>query len=304
MEMTNKLKERFCKDCKIPINIFDEPYFTDRIKLFDVFYDSVEKWCIFLSELNMYKSEEEYFEEYNKIKDLAIENIKNSEAFINFNNEDMNQYRIKHEGLPVKDIYKSNNDKRKFISIDMKKANFSALKMYDERMFNGEKTWEDFMSKFTNNLHIINSKYIRQVILGNCNPKRQITYEKFIMDNILDRLLTDVDINNIVFFSNDEIVIDVTDFEEEKAVNLTIKYNTDEFPTRAELFTLHKIFGTEGYYKKFIYGEKNIEFKGLDGYLFPFVARTYLNEKITENDKVFYHGGRLAKYIGIPEIIM
>ena len=35
MEITKNLKERFCKDCNIPIKIFDEPYFTERLELYD-----------------------------------------------------------------------------------------------------------------------------------------------------------------------------------------------------------------------------------------------------------------------------
>ena len=62
----------------------------------------------------------------------------------------------------------------------MNKANFSALHNYNSNIFNNKNTWEEYVSNFTNNEHIINSKYIRQVVLGNCNPKRCITYEKYL----------------------------------------------------------------------------------------------------------------------------
>ncbi|MDE7367891.1 MAG: hypothetical protein K2N24_11100 [Lachnospiraceae bacterium] len=32
MNMTTKLKERFCKDCNIPLRLFQEPYFTERLR--------------------------------------------------------------------------------------------------------------------------------------------------------------------------------------------------------------------------------------------------------------------------------
>ena len=101
----------------------------------------------------------------------------------------MNKFTVTHKNLPSKDIFKSSNDGRVFISIDMRKANFSSLKYYgnciEKSMFRDTSTWEDFISLFTENKHIVNSKYIRQVILGNCNPKRHITYEKYIMDHVL-----------------------------------------------------------------------------------------------------------------------
>jgi len=35
MEITTDLKKKFCKDFAIPISLYDEPYFTDRLVLFD-----------------------------------------------------------------------------------------------------------------------------------------------------------------------------------------------------------------------------------------------------------------------------
>ena len=124
MEISNRAKERFCKDCNIPIRLFQEPYFLDRIKLFDDFYGTVDKWIRFASELQQYNCEQDYFEEYNHVKDAAITSIKESKAYQRFNAEDMNKYAVIHRDLPNKDIFKPTNDGRVFISIDMKKAIF------------------------------------------------------------------------------------------------------------------------------------------------------------------------------------
>lgn len=209
-----------------------------------------------------------------------------------------------------KDIFKPTNTGRVFISIDMRKANFSSLHEYDRNIFRGTDTWEDFISQFTDNEHIINSKYIRQVILGNCNPKRHITYEKYLMDQTLSLLYDIIGEERIVFFSNDEIVYDMTTANNLHMLNL-VRNCVEErlstksnIPFRVELFSLHKINGTDGYCKK-IYkenGEYNIEFKCLDNYMMPFVLRYFLGEEITESDKVFYHEGLLAKFIDEPKI--
>lgn len=130
MEISNKLKERFCKDCNIPLRLYQEPYFTSRLILYDKFYNTLSKWCIFTDELKKYSNEQDYFEEYNKVKDAAILSIKKSEAYKVFNAEDMNKFAVTHKNLPSKDIFKSSNDGRVFISIDMRKANFSSLKYY------------------------------------------------------------------------------------------------------------------------------------------------------------------------------
>lgn len=310
MDVSIKAKERFCKDCNIPLRLFQEPYFTDRLKLYDRFYGTLSKWDLFVKELEKYYCEQDYFEEYNSIKDTVITNIKNSEGYQRFNNDDMNKFRIQNVNLPNKDIFKPSNDDKTFISIDMRKANFSALQHYDSSIFGGAPAWEDYISLYTDNGHIINSKYIRQVILGNCNPKRHITYEKYLMDMILTGIEKYNLIDKVVFFSNDEIV-----FELDEAMNLKtilymcrcLKEDIEEdfmLPMRVELFTLHKINGTGGYYKEIIRENEEIaiEFKCLDNYMLPFVLRKFNEEEITESDKVFYHEGLLSKFIEVPEI--
>ena len=130
------------------------------------------------------------------------------------------------------------------------------------------------------------------------------------MDQTLSLLYDIVDEERIVFFSNDEIVYDMTTASNLHMLNL-VRNCVEErlstksnIPFRVELFSLHKINGTDGYCKK-IYkenGEYNIEFKCLDNYMMPFVLRYFLGEEITEIDKVFYHEGLLAKFIDIPKI--
>ena len=308
MEVSTRAKERFCKDCNIPIRLFQEPYFTDRLTLFDKFYGTLEKWNLFVEELQKYNCEQDYFEEYNRVKDSAILTIKESEAYQRFNSDDMNKYHVTHENLPNKDIFKPTNDGKSFISIDMRKANFSSLHHYSADMF-GVNTWEEFIGKFTDNQHIINSKYIRQVILGNCNPKRHITYEKYLMDILLTDLLEKhIPIERVVFFSNDEIVIDVSDMNKSRQALLAFnieQYLKDASPKfKVELFTLYKINGTDGYYKEIVNndGEKDIEFKCLDNYMMPFIIRHFLGEEVADSDKAFYHEGLLAQFIEVPKI--
>lgn len=309
MEISEKAKERFCRDCNLPLKIYKEPYFTDRLRLYDKFYGTLNKWDVFLRELEKYHCEQDYFEDYNRVKDAAIFSIKNSEGYQRFNDEDMNQYGIDNKGVSGNDIFKNTNDGRKSISIDIRKANFSCLRYYNPNIFSNAETWEDFINMYTDNKHIIDSKYIRQVILGNCNPKRQITYEKWIMDKILT-CLVDVymPIEKVVFFSNDEIVIDISDMDTENqmrtASDIDIGMKAMAIPLKVELFTLHKIRGTEGYYKEITKknGEKEFAFKCLNSDMAPFAFRSFLGEQIMDSDRVFYHNGILAQYIEVPQI--
>lgn len=299
--ISTKLKQRFCKESGVPINIFVEPYFKERVMLYQQFYQSFDKYVTFVEEcFKHYNNEEEYFADYNRVKDEAINFIKSTRGYNNFLEEDMVKFKVETK-ISSKDIFRPANDKHYFISIDMKKANFSALRYYDSSMFGDCSKWEDFIKKFTDNAHLINSKYLRQVILGNCNPRRQVTFEKYLMNTILKHILGEFPNLNIVYFSNDEIVIDVTGKLIVDVILLTKEVNSFSrewlgVPVKVEYFELHKMNGC--YIKK----GSELKIKCAEPDMIPFIIRALNGQKVKENDKVFYKNGLLAKYIEVPKI--
>ena len=304
MEMTEKLKERFVRDCKIPIRLYTEPYFTERLELLDKYYGTLSKWKAFCEEVEKFPNEEEYFAMYNSTKEAAMDFIKSRSGYERFNKEDMNQFAVKNKNLPAKDIFKPSNIGKTFISLDMKKANFSSLKAYDSTIFDNAETWEDFIHKFTDSDYIVNSKYIREVIMGNCNPSRVITYEKHITDTILTKLVNaGIDIEDVVFFSNDEIIIDVNKDPLVIIAHINEVLPTVEVPIRVEQFILSAVKKNNkiiGYIKALFDG--SYDFKCFNNQDLLLVMRKLQNEEIRESDLVFENEGFLAKYIDIPKI--
>lgn len=129
------------------------------------------------------------------------------------------------------------------------------------------------------------------------------------MDGVLTYLTeVFVSMDRVVFFSNDEIVVDVSDMDKNKQERIAFSIGNGMkdmlVPLKTELFVLHKIIGTDGYYKEIMEdnGNTEIDFKCLDNYALPFVLRKFLGEDVTESDKVFYHEGLLAKFIEVPRI--
>lgn len=304
MEMTEKLKERFVRDCKIPIRLYAEPYFTERLELLDKYYSTLEKWKAFCAEVEKFPNEEDYFAMYNTTKESAMYFIKTSQGFDNFNKLDMNQFAIKNKNLPSKDIFKPSNIGKQFISLDMKKANFSSLKAYDPTIFDNAETWEDFIRKFTDSEYIVSSKYIREVIMGNCNPSRVITYEKHITDTILTKLIAaGINIEDVVFFSNDEIIIDINSDPLVILAHIEEVLPDVEVPIRIEQFKLSAVKKNNkiiGYIKELMDG--TYDFKCFNNQDLLLVMRQLQNEDIRPSDLVFENEGFLAKYVDTPVI--
>lgn len=307
MEITTRLKKRFCKNCNIPISIFIEPFFSDRIMLFDKYFNTIEELDKFLESIRLFDNEQDYYEHYNKTKDAAIKFIQSTKGYEKFNNMDMAETSkaIAKYHIPSSDIYKPMNDGKRFISIDMKQANFHALREYSLDIFNNANTWEEFMQSFTDDQHIIGSKYIRQVILGNCNPKRHITYEKYLMSLLIPYLTKVVLLEDIVCFTNDEIIIktdnnkkyDVTKINE-CILNSPL---VAKIPLKVEEFELKNIGDGLGFIK--LYDDEHFKLKCVDNDYLPMILRLLHCNEVKLSDLFFIHKDSLARFNSVPENI-
>lgn len=297
------LKKRFSKDCKLPIAIYDNPYFYERLCTLDVIFDCVDKFEDFCCELQSFKDEGAYFEYYNLIKDQVVTYIRNQEAFDVFNNKEV--FPNIDKMYPKHNLYIDENDGRTFISIDMRKANFSALNYYSGEIFNNCASWEEFIRMFTDSEHIVRSKYFRQVVFGSCNPKRQVRYEKNLMHDLLSYISEAVDDELSVFsLDADEIILNVENYQfSMRALREIVSETPIGHLVKITIFDLNRIKGTNGWMKTFYNFDKEsaaddvVEFKCLDAEIYHQVVKHYYNEVITDDDLVFYHNGKLAKFL-------
>lgn len=289
------LKKRFCKDCRIPISVFDNPYFYQRLCALDPIYHGIKKFEAFCDEMEQYANEQEYLSHYNAVKDQIIDAIKGNTAYQRFNAETFKTVTP----YSKRNLYIEDNDGKAFISIDMKKANFSALRFYDPEIFEFCDTWEEFVGQFTDSQHIIESKYIRQVVLGACNPNRHIQYERYLMAQLINHVVVSCSGISVFSLGEDEILLAV---EPNSGFSLNdlkeiVKNCPDHIGNlvRVEMFNLSKISGTQGWMKHHYDG--NIEFKCLDGDTIHQVIKYYFGEPVTKDDLVFFHDGKLATYL-------
>lgn len=317
MVITEKLRQRFAKDIGVPIKIFVEPYFSNMLDLYEEHYSARTKWNQFLALLENFANDQEYFAYYNKVKDDAINFLASNPEMQHFSQkEDMKKFAPKMQGYPSNSIFKCTNVGRHFVSIDMVKGNFTALRHYNPAIVGEKETYEEFIGMFTEYEYIIKSKYIRQVIFGNQNPKRQVTYERYLMEQVLSEIFarTKIPGANVAYLGTDEIVLDVTNFVNEigmidgdfvDRLNEALQVVRSEgVNVRNEYFKLYRIKGTSGYMRKYEFetAHKGVDFKCVEADEMPFVIRAYKNEPVQDSDIVFVYNGKLAKLLEAPRI--
>ena len=166
--------------------------------------------------------------------------------------------------------------------------------------------------------YIKESKYCRQVIFGKCNPKRHITVEKYITNEIRkyisEKIFENIDIN-IVSFSNDEIVyecsVSIESFNEEM-INY-IKSVINDIKTKIKNFigvdVSITMFNLKGYNlldtinnkvcKTFFVKEDCLsskkELKCVPEPLFAIIYKLYNKQDVLSVDKIINYDGLRAE---------
>ena len=243
------LANRFVSDYKLPISITnDEKIFIYQLHLYENSFSSLTKW-IELWQLIDKRYDGNYhafLDEYYQIRERIIQESLNNPAYQEFNNMNMSRFNVPKTNISKNNIYNGENEGKFFLSIDLKKANFQALRYVSPEIVKNAETYEDFIGTFTDLDYVKTSKYIRQVVFGKLNPSRHITVEKFLTNKVLDALRNSefyapyFEEKNIVSLSNDELIIKIDNFEVAeplKDMSDYIKENTG-VDTRTEVFML------------------------------------------------------------------
>ena len=314
MKKNIELIKRFVKDNDLPIPIIGNgDYFDYFINLYEKDYKSLTKYrnLEFLIEKDFEGKPEYFLGKYYEIRDNIIKTVENSEAYQKFNTMDMSYFAIQNKkNITSNNIYNETNVGKLFVSFDLKKANFQALKYVNPEIVMNADTYEDFIHNFTKIDCIINSKHIRQIVFGKMNPKRHITVEKYIIDKIYEELVC-------VSMSNDELVFYIGDAYMKTDIDVfseKVRYETIRqliksslgFELNVEVFELHKLQlscdkfqRSPYYYKEYKFAKEN-EPKGklmcVPMNYFAIVYKLFNHFPLQEEDYHFDYEGLDCKY--------
>ena len=178
----------------------------------------------------------------------------------------------------------------KYISIDLRSANWVALKHYDPNHINElGSDYIDFLSKFNLPKVFLHSKYLRQFIFGNVNPKRLIKVQRHLIQEMVRKYQDKLQVEGV---RNDEVIFSFKNFKEIESIYGEIDH--DKYKTK--IFTIERVedFRIDTSYN--VFGEiLHKEMMGVDGTLFYIKLKEYITgEKLDIRDLYFRSNGRKA----------
>lgn len=175
------------KDIKSFCKLFDlnVPSYSD----FDYYknlYARLDRWKNMDELISLYEKAEEQIEDIYKYRlektEEIINFIKTTRAFNDLNDDTM------IPDLPTNKNFEY-SEGVKYLSIDIKMANWESLKKYDPSFVNelGD-SYSDLLNKFDVPEVFHRSKQLRQYIFGNLNPKRQIKSQRVMIEDLMNGL--------------------------------------------------------------------------------------------------------------------
>jgi hypothetical protein len=271
----------------------------DFIKLFDLNIPNIDHFDYYLSQLS--KTDKfsdiyylmELFEKADQIiddfYDFKITKANEIVNFIKSSNTyteltlDKNQF-----DYPVSKSIHYDEDKI-YLSVDLKSANWISLKKFDQQNELGD-SYEGFLNKFNMPKVFSKSKYLRQFIFGNVNPKKQQKIQRnIIQSEIVRRFDTQFQIEGV---KNDEVIFSINTFEESN----DIIRNIDNNRFHSKIFKINRVED----FRIFNYYNENGEFikkdiVGCSGHQFYWKLKEHITgEKIDIRDLFFKSEGKIA----------
>ncbi len=307
--MTGKerINQRFSKDFNLPINIFNDDMFEYYHTIYKGGIWPEDEWVALNKEIN-----EDYggnmdlwLEHYAQVRDVIIKTLESSEEYKNFNSCDMSQYVISPNlrNYPDRNIYNEECAGKTFLSLDLKKANFQALKYAGVI---SDATYEDFIDKYDKSFYFKKSKYTRQVIFGKLNPKRTINVEHYMMSKILGidwGYISKVN-GKVVAFKSDELIWELDSpisGEDITHIESAIE-NTFGFKVRGECFTIEKMKVTNArgnnvdcYIKRNLNTGEEV-LKSVSAIFYPQVYKYWKKKPSDPRDLKFYFEDQIATF--------
>tara|TARA_B100000700_G_scaffold69353_2_gene76889 strand:- start:9340 stop:10269 length:930 start_codon:yes stop_codon:yes gene_type:complete len=304
MKNLNDLSESFKRELvklyslPFPMVEYNFNYYTEFL---NKQYKTKEKFnsvFSFMASNNM--NENELLETVKDVKHMMVDTIKALPEYQELVNFDTSDFKVTFNGSK-QNVYKMNNAGKQYLSIDLVKANFQAMRFVNPKLVLDTDSFEDFCNKLPVPDFMLRMKKLRQYVFGNLEPKKQQKLQKYFMSRLSEFLLENnfFSEENMEGLNSDELVICIDNYPDLDLKNLKDKLSQDDFLKQFDFhfeeFTLNLVHENHKFFKK---DKKDGSFslKNVPAGNTCEVLKYLYNEPVFEEDLMFFQDGRLAKY--------
>ena len=232
---SKELCKRFVDDTRLPIPAVND---ADRLQyyldLYEKDYNARTHYENMCDEIDIDFNGDQYafMKAYYDAREKMINDIKSNPKYLEFINCDMSVYGVCDElkSIPKGDIYNATNVGKWFISVDLREANFQAMKYFSKELVLNEDSYDGYVTRFTTSEYMVTSKNTRQIVFGQTNPGRQVVIEKHLVSKLYENLSYDHDSIKVVRCNTDELVFEVlnsnTIADDNERINYLIRVAT------------------------------------------------------------------------------
>lgn len=296
---------RFTKDYNLPINLFNNEMFDYYRTLYKDFWPTTAEEQM-EKEIAECGSVDNWLVEYSKLRDKIIHTLEESDEYKDFNSRSLDEYTLHNKNFQERNLYTQETDGKVFLSIDLKKANFQALKHVGVIK---DDTYEDFIKRMGGSDYFANSKYLRQVIFGKLNPKKQMKVEKYLLCTVLQTLQYPTAGLQLFSFGTDELVYErdgaftlkemlyIQSESIEKFIKAGLGLDIRVEPVKITRLPVVNSHGNtvDAYVRtNIITGEEKL--KKVSTTFYPQVYKLWKGEDINEKDRQFFYEGQTATF--------
>jgi hypothetical protein len=253
-------------------------------------YSKLERYKSIYDLIKLYEDFESKVDDPYRYKlqkgDEIIEFLQSTRAYNELNDDNL------IPDLPVTKNFEYEEGK-KYISVDLNKANWLVLKKYDPTFLNelGE-SYQNFLKKFNIHPFFYESKQFSQFIFGHLNPKRQIKAQRVVIEDLINNILSR-DGLKIFCIRHDEVIFQFDDWSD---ISHITKIDSDIL--KSKIFTVERCenFRINHFYDK-LGNFTHKELVGCNGNkYFMFLKKYIFNEPYDIRDLYFRVDGDLAMW--------
>ena len=311
--LVKQFRGRFVDDNQLPMTVVEDPYFDERIKMLEGEFHAQLKYLLLMETVrdNFGGNMQKFLEHRHSVKDQILSHILNSEGYkaMLADKSPLEDCKLV---VGANELYTEQQDGGLFVSFDMIKANFQALRYVDPSIVFDCGTWEEFVARFSDVEYLASAKQVRQEVLGKLNGKRLAAIEKYHSNEFAKKLrecygdwLTPFSIKT------DEIILKFKGSEKEfERLNVKneefngFKFRVNKF--KLNMRTFKRAFSDKriNIFEKedFLDGHRR-NLKCVPATYYPQVYKLLNGMEISDSDLVFTSDHELCKYMKPLELV-